>query len=109
MPGRGTSGTGEPVERIVVLRNRDGLGAVGHPGKDAGGRTVPRDTPSPVWGDRLRHQERYRDSETPSSARRCILSGGNKNRAATLLGLNADDFVEMLMLKSLDAGEAPGP
>ena len=37
------------------------------------------------------------------------LSGGNKNRAATLLGLKRTTFVEMLKRKSLDAGEAPGP
>ncbi|WP_370655891.1 helix-turn-helix domain-containing protein [Candidatus Deferrimicrobium sp.] len=37
------------------------------------------------------------------------LSGGNKNRAATLLGLKRTTFVEMLKRKSLDAGCAPGP
>jgi DNA-binding NtrC family response regulator len=37
------------------------------------------------------------------------LSGGNKNRAATMLGLKRTTFVEMLKRKQLDAGEARGP
>jgi DNA-binding NtrC family response regulator len=37
------------------------------------------------------------------------LSGGNKNRAATLLGLKRTTLVEMLKRISLDAAEFPGP
>jgi Response regulator containing CheY-like receiver, AAA-type ATPase, and DNA-binding domains len=53
-------GTGEPRR---ADRRPQGIGmarAVGHPGKDPAGGTVPRERHPRAGGDRPRHQERYR-------------------------------------------------
>jgi DNA-binding NtrC family response regulator len=97
------------VERIVVLKGSGWL--------------EPSDIP-----DRIRRTERFlgdaipvlgetgldirsatEDFENALIRQALHLASGNKNRAATLLGLKRTTFVEMLKRKSLDAGEAPGP
>ena len=82
--------------------------AVGHPGKDPAGRTVPRKR-HPVLGETgLDIKSATEDFENALIRQALHLSGGNKNRAATLLGLKRTTFVEMLKRRSLDAGCAPG-
>jgi transcriptional regulator with PAS, ATPase and Fis domain len=88
------------VERIVVLKGSGWLEPSDIPEKNA----------IPVLGETgLDIKSATEDFENALIRQALHLSGGNKNRAATLLGLKRTTFVEMLKRKSLDVGEAPGP
>ena len=97
------------VERIVVLKGSGWLEPSDIPEKI---RRAERflENALPVLGDTgLDMKSATEDFENALIRQALHLSGGNKNRAATLLGLKRTTFVEMLKRKSLDAGEAPGP
>ena len=97
------------VERIVVLKGAGWLEPSDIPEKI---RRAERflENALPVLGDTgLDMKSATEDFENALIRQALHLSGGNKNRAATLLGLKRTTFVEMLKRKSLDAGEAPGP
>jgi len=97
------------VERIVVLKGSGWLEPSDIPEKI---RRAERflENALPVLGDTgLDMKSATEDFENALIRQALYLSGGNKNRAATLLGLKRTTFVEMLKRKSLDAGEAPGP
>ena len=97
------------VERIVVLKGSGWLEPSDIPEKI---RRAERflENALPVLGETgLDIRSATEDFENALIRQALHLSGGNKNRAATLLGLKRTTFVEMLKRKSLDAGEAPGP
>ncbi|MBE0605508.1 MAG: sigma-54-dependent Fis family transcriptional regulator [Deltaproteobacteria bacterium] len=97
------------IERIVVLKGSGWLEPSDIPEKI---RRAERflENAIPVLGDTgLDIKSATEDFENALIRQALHLSGGNKNRAATLLGLKRTTFVEMLKRKSLDAGEAPGP
>jgi DNA-binding NtrC family response regulator len=97
------------VERIVVLKGSGWLEPSDIPEKI---RRAERflENAIPVLGETgLDIKSATEDFENALIRQALHLSGGNKNRAATLLGLKRTTFVEMLKRKSLDAGEAPGP
>lgn len=97
------------VERIVVLKGSGWLEPSDIPEKI---RRAERflESAIPVLGDSgLDIKSATEDFENALIRQAMHLSGGNKNRAATLLGLKRTTFVEMLKRKSLDADEAPGP
>ena len=97
------------VERIVVLKGSGWLEPSDIPEKI---RRAERflENALPVLGDTgLDMKSATEDFENALIRQALHLSGGNKNRAATLLGLKRTTFVEMLKRKSLDVGEAPGP
>jgi DNA-binding NtrC family response regulator len=97
------------VERIVVLKGSGWLEPSDIPEKI---RRAERflENAIPVLGDTgLDIKSATEDFENALIRQALHLSGGNKNRAATLLGLKRTTFVEMLKRKSLDAGESPGP
>jgi DNA-binding NtrC family response regulator len=97
------------VERIVVLKGSGWLEPSDIPEKI---RRAERflENAHPVLGETgLDIRSATEDFENALIRQALHLSGGNKNRAATLLGLKRTTFVEMLKRKSLDAGEAPGP
>ena len=97
------------VERIVVLKGSGWLEPSDIPEKI---RRAERflENAIPVLGDTgLDIKSATEDFENALIRQALHLSGGNKNRAATLLGLKRTTFVEMLKRKSLDAGDAPGP
>ena len=65
---------------------------------------------APVLGEAgLDIKSATEDFETALIRQALHLAGGNRNRAAALLGLKRTTLVEMLKRKSLDAGEAAGP
>ena len=97
------------VERIVVLKGSGWLEPSDIPEKI---RRAERflENAIPVLGKTgLDIKSATEDFENALIRQALHLSGGNKNRAATLLGLKRTTFVEMLKRKSLDAGETPGP
>ena len=97
------------VERIVVLKGSGWLEPSDIPEKI---RRAERflENAIPVLGENgLDIKSATEDFENALIRQALHLSSGNKNRAATLLGLKRTTFVEMLKRKSLDAGEAPGP
>jgi DNA-binding NtrC family response regulator len=97
------------VERIVVLKGAGWLEPSDIPEKI---RRAERflENAIPVLGDTgLDIKSATEDFENALIRQALHLSGGNKNRAATLLGLKRTTFVEMLKRKSLDAGFSPGP
>jgi transcriptional regulator with GAF, ATPase, and Fis domain len=97
------------VERIVVLKGSGWLEPSDIPEKI---RRAERflENAIPVLGETgLDIRSATEDFENALIRQALHLSGGNKNRAATLLGLKRTTFVEMLKRKSLDAGCAPGP
>jgi DNA-binding NtrC family response regulator len=97
------------IERIVVLKGSGWLEPSDIPEKI---RRAERflENAIPVLGDTgLDIKSATEDFENALIRQALHLSGGNKNRAATLLGLKRTTFVEMLKRKSLDAGEASGP
>jgi len=97
------------IERIVVLKGSGWLEPSDIPEKI---RRAERflENAIPVLGNSgLDIKSATEDFENALIRQALHLSGGNKNRAATLLGLKRTTFVEMLKRKSLDAGEAPGP
>ena len=97
------------VERIVVLKGSGWLEPSDIPEKI---RRAERflENAIPVLGETgLDIKSATEDFENALIRQALHLSGGNKNRAATLLGLKRTTFVEMLKRKSLDAGEPPGP
>ena len=97
------------VERIVVLKGSGWLEPSDIPEKI---RRAERflENAIPVLGETgLDIKSATEDFENVLIRQALHLSGGNKNRAATLLGLKRTTFVEMLKRKSLDAGEATGP
>ncbi len=97
------------IERIVVLKGSGWLEPSDIPDKI---RRAERflENAIPVLGDSgLDIKGATEDFENALIRQALHLSGGNKNRAATLLGLKRTTFVEMLKRKSLDAGDAPGP
>ena len=97
------------VERIVVLKGSGWLESSDIPEKI---RRAERflENAIPVLGETgLDIKSATEDFENALIRQALHLSGGNKNRAATLLGLKRTTFVEMLKRKSLDAGEVPGP
>jgi len=97
------------IERIVVLKGSGWLEPSDIPEKI---RRAERflENAIPVLGNTgLDIKSATEDFENALIRQALHLSGGNKNRAATLLGLKRTTFVEMLKRKSLDAGEAPGP
>ena len=97
------------VERIVVLKGSGWLEPSDIPEKI---RRAERflENAIPVLGETgLDIKSATEDFENALIRQALHLSAGNKNRAATLLGLKRTTFVEMLKRKSLDTGEAPGP
>ena len=97
------------VERIVVLKGAGWLEPSDIPDKI---RRAERflENALPVLGETgLDIRSATEDFENALIRQALHISGGNKNRAATLLGLKRTTFVEMLKRKNLDAGEAPGP
>ena len=97
------------IERIVVLKGSGWLEPSDIPEKI---RRAERflENAIPVLGNSgLDIKGATEDFENALIRQALHLSGGNKNRAATLLGLKRTTFVEMLKRKSLDAGDAPGP
>jgi len=97
------------IERIVVLKGSGWLEPSDIPDKI---RRAERflENAIPVLGNTgLDIKSATEDFENALIRQALHLSGGNKNRAATLLGLKRTTFVEMLKRRSLDAGEAPGP
>jgi DNA-binding NtrC family response regulator len=97
------------VERIVVLKGAGWIEPSDIPEKI---RRAERflENAIPVLGDSgLDIKSATEDFENALIRQALHLSGGNKNRAATLLGLKRTTFVEMLKRKSLDPGDAPGP
>jgi len=97
------------IERIVVLKGSGWIEPSDIPEKI---RRAERflESALPVLGNTgLDIRSATEDFENALIRQALHLSGGNKNRAATLLGLKRTTFVEMLKRKSLDAGEAPGP
>ncbi|HEX9850643.1 sigma-54 dependent transcriptional regulator [Candidatus Deferrimicrobium sp.] len=97
------------IERIVVLKGSGWLEPSDIPEKIRRSERFLENA-IPVLGDTgLDIKSATEDFENALIRQALHLSGGNKNRAATLLGLKRTTFVEMLKRKSLDAGDAPGP
>ena len=97
------------VERIVVLKGSGWLEPSDIPEKIRRAERFLENT-APVLGEAgLDIKSATEDFENALIRQALHLTGGNKNRAATLLGLKRTTFVEMLKRKSLDAGEAAGP
>ena len=97
------------VERVVVLKGAGWLEPSDIPDKI---RRAERflENALPVLGETgLDIRSATEDFENALIRQALHISGGDKNRAATLLGLKRTTFVEMLKRKNLDAGEAPGP
>lgn len=97
------------VERIVVLKGSGWLEPSDIPEKIRRAERFLGDA-IPVLGETgLDIKSATEDFENALIRQALHLTAGNKNRAATLLGLKRTTFVEMLKRKSLDVGEAPGP
>ncbi|MBI5904557.1 MAG: sigma-54-dependent Fis family transcriptional regulator [Deltaproteobacteria bacterium] len=97
------------VERVVVLKGSGWIEASDIPGKILRADGFLKSA-IPVLGDSgLDMKSATEDFENALIRQALHLAGGNKNRAATLLGLKRTTFVEMLKRKNLDAAEAPGP
>jgi DNA-binding NtrC family response regulator len=97
------------VERIVVLKGSGWLEPSDIPEKIRRAERFLGDS-IPVLGETgLDIKSATEDFENALIRQALHLTAGNKNRAATLLGLKRTTFVEMLKRKSLDAGEIPGP
>jgi DNA-binding NtrC family response regulator len=97
------------VERIVVLKGSGWLEPSDIPEKIRRAERFLGDA-IPVLGETgLDIKSATEDFENALIRQALHLTAGNKNRAATLLGLKRTTFVEMLKRKSLDAGEVPGP
>ncbi|RJP20260.1 MAG: sigma-54-dependent Fis family transcriptional regulator [Deltaproteobacteria bacterium] len=97
------------VERVVVLKGSGWIEASDIPGKILRADGFLKSA-IPVLGESgLDMKSATEDFENALIRQALHLAGGNKNRAATLLGLKRTTFVEMLKRKNLDAAEAPGP
>jgi len=96
------------VERIVVLKGSGWIEPSDIPEKIRRAERPP-DHAHPVLGeDGLDIKSATEEFENALIRQALHRSGGNKNRAASLLGLKRTTFVEMLKRKSLDPGVAPG-
>ncbi|MBP2688328.1 MAG: sigma-54-dependent Fis family transcriptional regulator [Deltaproteobacteria bacterium] len=96
------------VERIVVLKGSGWIEPSDIPEKIRRAERSP-DKVLPVLGETgLDIKSATEEFENALIRQALHRTGGNKNRAATLLGLKRTTFVEMLKRKSLDPGAAPG-
>jgi DNA-binding NtrC family response regulator len=97
------------VERVVVLKGSGWIETSDIPGKILRAEGFLKSA-IPVLGDSgLDMKSATEDFENALIRQALHIAGGNKNRAATLLGLKRTTFVEMLKRKNLDAAESPGP
>jgi DNA-binding NtrC family response regulator len=97
------------IERIVVLKGSGWIETADIPERIRRAEGFLK-TAMPMLGESgLDIRSATEDFENALIRQALHLSGGNKNRAATMLGLKRTTFVEMLKRKQLDAGEARGP
>jgi len=97
------------VERVVVLKGSGWIEASDLPEKVRRAEGFLK-TAMPILGESgLDIRSATEDFENALIRQALHISGGNKNRAATMLGLKRTTFVEMLKRKQLDGGEARGP
>ncbi|MGE5247194.1 MAG: sigma-54-dependent transcriptional regulator [Verrucomicrobiota bacterium] len=97
------------VERIVVLKGSGWIEVSDLPEKIRRAERLFK-TAMPMLGESgLDIRSATEDFENALIRQALHISGGNKNRAAAMLGLKRTTFVEMLKRKQLDFGDAPGP
>jgi len=97
------------VERIVVLKGSGWIEVADLPEKVRRAEGFLK-TAMPILGESgLDIRSATEDFENALIRQALHISGGNKNRAAAMLGLKRTTFVEMLKRKQLDSGEARGP
>jgi DNA-binding NtrC family response regulator len=97
------------VERIVVLKGNGWIEVTDLPDKIRRAEGFLK-TAMPMLGESgLDIRSATEDFENALIRQALHISGGNKNRAANMLGLKRTTFVEMLKRKHLDVGEARGP
>ncbi len=97
------------VERVVVLKGSGWIEPPDLPEKIRRAEGFLK-TAMPVLGESgLDIRSATEDFENALIRQALHLSGGNKNRAAALLGLKRTTLVEMLKRKNLDAGAAGPP
>ncbi len=97
------------VERIVVLKGSGWIEVSDLPDKVRRAEQFLK-TAMPTLGESgLDIRSATEDFENALIRQALQISGGNKNRAAAMLGLKRTTFVEMLKRKQLDLGDARGP
>jgi DNA-binding NtrC family response regulator len=97
------------VERIVVLKGSGWIETADLPEKVRRAEGFLK-TAMPMLGESgLDIRSATEDFQNTLIRQAMHISGGNKNRAAAMLGLKRTTFVEMLKRKHLDAGETRGP
>jgi DNA-binding NtrC family response regulator len=97
------------VERIVVLKGSGWIEMTDLPERIRRAEGFLK-TAMPMLGESgLDIRSATEDFENALIRQALHISGGNKNRAATMLGLKRTTFVEMLKRKQLDFGDARGP
>ena len=97
------------IERIVVLKGHGWIEVSDLPEKIQRSETSMK-AAIPIFGENgLDIRSATADFETALIRQALLLSGGNKNRAATLLGLKRTTFVEMLKRRHIDEREPLPP